>query len=65
MSPQIEVLFEVKQMTLEKIKCKFCDFQMQTPDDEELMKMIKTHNQKHHPDVDVSDDMIRQRIEKI
>lgn len=52
-------------MTTERIKCKFCDFMVQTPDDQELMNMIQQHNKAHHPEKDVSRDMIRERIETI
>jgi predicted small metal-binding protein len=51
-------------MTTERINCKFCEFGVQSQHDDELMKMIKTHNKEYHPDKNVSDDMIRQRIEK-
>ncbi|SNZ15137.1 Protein of unknown function [Natronoarchaeum philippinense] len=39
-----------------------CDFMVRSPDEDEVVDMVEEHRDRHHSDLDVSEDEIRQRM---
>lgn len=52
-------------MTKERIKCKFCEFAVESEDHDELIDVISRHNKKNHPDKEVPPEEVQKRIQKI
>lgn len=40
-------------------QCPFCDFNVTSPDENEVMSHVMMHKREHHPDKDVSEQDVR------
>lgn len=39
-----------------------CEFMVRSEDEDEVVEMVEEHGQRHHPDMDVGEDEIRQNV---